>query len=54
MWYRECFVDCYLSWAEMTDIEDGATGQIVLTKDVSWEKAKRAKAGDMDEGRCGQ
>ena len=43
-----------LSWAEMMDIENGATGQIVLAEDVSQEKAKRAEAGDMDEGRCGQ
>ena len=43
-----------LSWAEMMDSENGATGQIVLAEDVSQEKAKRAEAGDMDEGRCGQ
>lgn len=54
MWYRECFVYFYLSWAEITDIENGTAGQIVLAEDVSWKKAKRAKAEDMDEGRYGQ
>ena len=38
----------------MMDIEYVATGQIVLAEDVSREKAMRAEAEDMDEGRCGQ
>lgn len=41
-----------LSWAERMDIENESVGEIVLACGVSWEKANRAAAGEM-EGRCG-